>query len=126
MMKTKTESKTMKSKLELQNIIEKILLKHRIDISSHSYYLRLSLPSYDDLVIEKKGEQIHFGYFLPNPKSDLNPLVVFDNNNKGYWRLNKIELILGGIDKNQLMDWQKKYADNITKQGWLENGVRIE
>jgi hypothetical protein len=116
----------MKSKLELQNIIEKILLKHGIDISSHSYYLRLSLPSFDDLVIEKKGEQIHFGYFLPNPKSDLNPLVVFDYNKGRPWRLEKIDLILGGIDKNQLMDWQKKYAENIKKQLWLENGVRVE
>lgn len=115
----------MKSKLELQNIIEQILLEHRIDLSAHSYYLRLSLPSFDDLVIEKKGDVIHFGYYLPNPKGDLNPLVVFDYN-KGYWLLKKIDLILGGIDKSQLMDWQKKYAENITKQGWRENGVRIE
>jgi hypothetical protein len=115
----------MKHKLELQNIIEQILLRHSIDILSQSYYLRLSLPSYDDLVIEKKGDQILFGYFLPNPKGDLNPLVLF-NYNKGYWLLKKIDLILGGIDKNQLMDWQKKYAENITKQLWLENGVRIE
>ena len=115
----------MESKLELQNICEKILLKQGIDLSSNSYYLRLSLPSYDELVIEEEGEQIHLGYYLPNPKGDLNPLVVF-NYNKEYWLLKKIDLILGGVSKSQLNDWQKKYAENITKQGWRENGVRIE
>lgn len=125
MMKSKTESKAMKNKLELQNIIEQILLRHGIDISAPSYYLRLSLPSFDDLVIEKKGDHILFGYYLPNPKGDLNPLVVFEYN-RGYWRLNKIELISGRISRSQLMDWQKKYAENITKQGWRENGVRVE
>ena len=124
-MKSKTESKVMRSKLEIQTIIEKILLKHGIDLSSHSYYLRLSLPSYDDFVIEKEGYKIHIGFYLPNPKGDLNPLVVFEFN-KGYWLLKKIDLILGGIDKNQLMDWQKNYAANIKKQRWLENGEKVE
>ena len=116
----------MKNKLELQNIIEQLLLKHGIDISSHIYYLRLSLPSFNDLVIEKEGEKVHFGYYLPNPKGDLNPFVVFDYNKGRPWLLEKIDLILGGIDKSQLMDWQRKYAENITKQGWRENGVRVE
>lgn len=124
-MKIKTESKEMSSKLELQAKIEKILLRHGIDLSSHSYYLRLSLSSYDDLVIKKEGDQIHFGYYLPNPKADLNPLVLFDYN-KGHWVLKKIDLILGGIDKSQLMDWQEKFSANIKKQGWRENGIRVE
>ena len=45
-------------KLEIQSIIEKILQKHNIDPSAESYYLKLRMPSYDDLVIEKEGEQI--------------------------------------------------------------------
>ncbi len=125
MTRNNKRKKVERTKLELQVIAEKILLKHNIDLSSHWYYLRLRIPSYDDLIIEKGDGQVLFGYYLPNPKGDLNPLVVFNYNN-GYWVLEKIDLILGGINKNQLTDWQKKYAENITNQGWLENGVRVD
>jgi hypothetical protein len=42
-------------KNDIQTIIEKILQKHNIDSSSESYFIKLSMPNYDDLVIEKEG-----------------------------------------------------------------------
>ena len=39
---------TKKNKLEIQNIIEKILQKHNIDPSGEDYFLKLRIPGYDD------------------------------------------------------------------------------
>lgn len=43
------------AKLEIQRITEKILAKHGIDPTAGSYYLRLSMRSYMDFIIEKEG-----------------------------------------------------------------------
>ncbi len=48
---------TMDGRLQIQFIAEKILRKHDIDPASESYYLKLRMPNYDDLVIEKDGER---------------------------------------------------------------------
>ncbi len=45
---------TPNKKLEIQNIVEKILAKYNIDPSAESYFLKLSKPHYDDLVIERR------------------------------------------------------------------------
>ncbi len=47
---------TMDGRLQIQFIAEKILRKHNIDPASESYYLKLRMPGYDDLVIEKHSE----------------------------------------------------------------------
>jgi hypothetical protein len=49
---------TMSGKLEIQFIAEKILRNHNIDPSAESYFLKLRMPNYDDLVIEKEGKQV--------------------------------------------------------------------
>lgn len=51
------------TKPEIQNIIEKILAKHNIDPTAGSYYLKLSLRSYMDLIIEKEGNQVLVGHY---------------------------------------------------------------
>jgi hypothetical protein len=55
------------SRLDIQNVVEKILRKHNIDPSTESYYLKLSMPNFDDLVIEKEGEQILVGHYYHIP-----------------------------------------------------------
>lgn len=52
------------NKLEILNIIEEILQKHNVDPSEESYFLKLGKPSYDDLVIEKEGEQVLLGHTI--------------------------------------------------------------
>lgn len=49
-------------KLSIRTIIEKILYKHKIAPDIFEYYLKLRMPSYDDLVIEKVGEQMLAGH----------------------------------------------------------------
>ena len=47
MMKSKTQSKATKRKLEIQTLAEKILKKHNLD-ASKDFYLKLSMPPYQD------------------------------------------------------------------------------
>ena len=133
---------TDNNKLDIQKITEKILQKHNIDPSVDSYYLKLSMPSYDDLVIEKEGEQILVGHYYHHPSGDLisDPVLAFDYNG-GYWYPVRVEQILGEVTCSYIEDgkrmiypdkikefksFQRMFARNIKGQGWLENGVRIK
>jgi hypothetical protein len=131
----------MNGRLEIQFIVEKILRKHSIDPSAESYYLKLRMPNYDDLVLEKEGEQILVGHYYHHPSGDLisDPVLALDYNN-GYWYPVRIEQTLGDITCSYLENgkrmiypdrirefrsFQRMFARNIKEQGWLEDGVRI-
>ena len=60
---------TKNNKHEIQHIIEKILQKHNIDPSGEDYFLKLRIPGYDNLVIEKMGEQVLVYYYDIKSKS---------------------------------------------------------
>jgi hypothetical protein len=128
-------------KLEIQNIVENILMKHSIDPSAHSYYLKLRMPNYDDLVIEKEGEQVLVGHYYHHPSGDLisDPVFAFDYN-EGYWFPVRIEQVFGDTICSYLKDgerwkyprrikefksFQRMFANNIRDQGWLEDGVKV-
>jgi hypothetical protein len=128
-------------KLEIQNIVEKILQKHNIDPSAESYYLKLRMPNYDDLVIEKEGEQVLVGHYYHHPSGDLisDPVLAFDYC-YGYWFPVRIELALGDticsfIENGKRMiypsrmkefkSFQRMFARNIKDQKWLENGEKV-
>lgn len=132
----------MNGRLEIQYIVEKILLKHNIDPSEDSYYLKLRKPSYDDLVFEKEGEQVLVGHYYHHPSGDLisDPVLAFDYNH-GRWFPVRIELALGDticsyIDNGKRMiypgripefkSFQSMFARNIREQGWLENGEKVD
>ncbi len=87
---------TMDGRLQIQFIAEKILRKHNIDPASESYYLKLRMPNYDDLVIEKDGEQVLVGHYYHHPSGDLisDPVLAFDYNG-GYWFPVRIEQVFG-------------------------------
>ncbi len=129
-------------KLEIQIIVEKILQKHNIDPSAHTYYLKLRMESYDDLVLEKEGEQILVGHYYHHPSGDLisDPVLVFDYNG-GYWFPVRIEQVLGDTICSYLEDgvrwkyprkikefrlFQKMFAKNIEEQGWLGDGMKVD
>lgn len=129
------------NRFEIQNIVEKILRKYSIDPSGESYYLKLSMRNFDDLVIEKEGEQVLVGHYYHHPSGDLisDPVLAFDYNN-GYWYPVRIEQVFGDtvcsfVENGKRMiypdrikefnSFQKMFAKNIREQGWLENGVRI-
>ena len=129
------------NRLEIQNIIEKILRKNNIDPSADTYFLKLRMPSYDNLVLEKEGEQILVGHYYHHPSGDLisDPVLAFDYN-QGYWFPVRIELALGDticsfLDNGKRMvypdrikefkSFQRMFAKNIRDQKWLENGEKV-
>jgi hypothetical protein len=128
-------------RLEIQNIVEKILRKHNIDPSAESYYLKLRMPNYDDLVIEKEGEQVLVGHYYHHPSGDLisDPVLALDYNH-GYWYPVRIEQVFGDtvcsfVENGKRMiypgrvrevkSFQRMFARNIKEQGWLEDGVKV-
>ena len=132
---------TKNNKFEMQNIIEKILQKHNIDPSAESYYLKLRKRNYDDLVIEKEGEQVLVGHYYHHPSGDLisDPVLAFDYNG-GYWYPVRIEQTLGDtvcsfVENGKRMiyparikefkSFQRMFARNIREQRWLEDGVMV-
>ena len=129
-------------KNDIQTIIEKILQKHNIDSSSESYFIKLSMPNYDDLVIEKEGEQILVGHYYHHPSGDLisDHVLAFDYN-KGNWFPVRIEQTLGDVTCSfmengkrmiyperikEFKSFQRMFAKNIREQRWLENGEMVE
>jgi hypothetical protein len=131
---------TKDNRLEIQNIAEKILRKHNIDPAAESYFLKLRMPNYDDLVIEKEGEQVLVGHYYHHPSGDLisDPVLAFDYN-EGYWYPVRIEQTLGDtvcsfVEDGKRMiyparikefkSFQRMFARNIREQLWLENGVK--
>jgi hypothetical protein len=133
---------TKNNKFEIQNIVEKILQKHNIDPSAESYYLKLRMPNYDDLVVEKEGRQVLVGHYYHHPSGDLisDPVLAFDYN-QGYWYPVRIEQVLGDticsfIEKGKRMIYparikdfkvfQRVFAKNIDVQGWLEDGIKVD
>ncbi len=131
----------MNGRLEIQIIIEKILRKHNINPSAESYYLKLRMPNYDDLVIEKEGRQVLVGHYYHHPSGDLisDPVLAFDYD-KGHWYPVRIEQVLGDtfcsfIENGKRMiypgrirefkSFQNMFARNIRDQKWLEYGEKV-
>ncbi len=127
-------------KLEIQSIIEKILLKHNIDPTA-DFYLKLSMPPYMDLVLERNGNTILVGHYREE-NGDLisDPVLAMEDEN-GYWYPLRIELWCGDTicsfwenDKRMIIpgnikefkSFQRMFARNIREQGWLENGAKVE
>ncbi len=109
---------TVMGKLYIQAIIEEILLKNCIQPSANGFYLKLSMPSYDDLEIAKFGEQI-----LVKLQNDE---FAFDYN-KGKWiPVGMNNRMINPYTIKIFMIFQANCGRKIKEQGWLENGVKIQ
>ncbi|HEX7628139.1 MAG TPA: hypothetical protein VF354_04365 [Candidatus Methanoperedens sp.] len=132
---------TNNCKLEIQNIIEKILQKHNIDPSG-DYFLKLRLTNYDDLIIEKMGEHIRIGNYYIHPSGDYisDPVFAFEYH-QGYWFPVRIELLFGHkfcrISHDGILMiypeiikvfilFQRMFAKNIEDQKFLEIGEEVD
>ena len=142
MSKKSNNNAYQKRHLEIQAITEKILTKHGINPSAHEFYLKLGMCNYDDLVIEKEGEQVLVGHYYHHPSGDLisDPVLAFDYN-CGVWFPVRIEQTMGdticGYFENgkrmiyparikEFKSFQRMFARNIRGQKWLENGMKVE
>jgi len=120
--------------MKIQTIALEILKKNGID-PAKEFYLKLSKPNYDDLVIERCGNDVFVGhYFDQNGDRVPDPVLVMDYNG-GYWFPVRIEQTLGETPVSYMQDgrrmiyparikefksFQAMFARNIKAQGWLE------
>ncbi len=131
-------------KLEIQNIVEKILAKHGID-STKDFYLKLSMELYQDLIMERNGSIILVGHYREEG-GDLisDPVLAMECTSRecGYWYPVRIEQWCGDTicsywrdDKHQMIypdrikefkSFQRMFAKNIREQQWLERGIKVE
>ena len=126
-------------KLEIQIITEKILAKHGIDYSK-DLYLKLSMPPYMDLVMERNGSIILVGHYYVQ-EGDLisDPVLALEDIN-GVWHPVRIEQWCGDTicsfwegDKRMIYpnrikefkSFQRMFARNIREQGWLERKINM-
>lgn len=127
-------------KLEIQNTIERILQKHGVD-ATRDFYLKLTMPPYMDLVIERNGDIVLVGHYREE-NSDLisDPVLAMEDLN-GIWSPVRIEQWCGDTvcsfyENEKLMiypermkefrSFQRIFARNIREQQWLKNGAKAE
>lgn len=105
---------TANTKLEIQDIIEKILYKRRVDPGGYKYDFRLRMPTYFDPLIGRRGKQglseqngdlilfvkkldryIRIGqYYEDNGDLMSDPVIAIDYN-YGKWIPIRIERVIG-------------------------------
>jgi hypothetical protein len=124
--------------MEIQNIVEKILAKNNID-STKDFYLKLTMPPYMDLVLERNGDIILVGHYREE-NGDLisDPVLAMEGGE--IWSPIRIELWCGDTicafyeDEKRMIypervkefrAFQRMFARNIREQGWLENGEKV-
>jgi hypothetical protein len=126
-------------KMEIQNIVEKVLAKHNI-AATKDFYLKLTMPPYMDLVLERNGDIILVGHYREE-NGDLISDPVLAMEGQEIWAPVRIELWCGDTicafyqdgkrkiypDKiKEFRFFQRMFARNIREQKWVENGVRVE
>jgi hypothetical protein len=132
----------------MQRIMTEIAAKHGLDLEAPEAHLRLELPPYEPLVIEKVGRHLvsvaH--YYEQNGDLVADPDVVFFT---GYGEWVPLEITLpppGGYrvyavvspdgaevtrldvrGQAELADFvEELWAHNVEEQGWAEEGRREE
>lgn len=120
--------------MAIQKIATEILKKNGINPDAGEFYLKLSKPNFDDLVIERCGDDVFVGhYFNQNGDRVPDPVLVMDYSG-GYWYPVRIEQILGetpvSFTENgkrmvyparvkEFKSFQAMFAKNIKDQGWI-------
>jgi hypothetical protein len=126
-------------KLEIQTVTEKILAKHGID-ATKDFYLKLSMPPYMDLIMERNGSIILIGHYYVQEGDLISDPVLALEDISGYWHPVRIEQWCGDTicsfwegDKRliypnrikEFRSFQRMFARNIREQGWLESGMKV-
>jgi len=127
-----------KNRMEIQTIVEKILAKHNIN-PSQDFYLKLTMPAYMDLVLERNGDIILVGHYREE-NGDLisDPVLAMEGGE--IWSPIRIELWCGDTicafyeDEKRMIYperikefrvFQRMFARNIREQGWGEKGEKV-
>jgi hypothetical protein len=134
----------VKTSKKMQEVITRLAARHGLDLSAPEARLRLDMPGFDRLVIERTDEKLvsvaHYyeqdGRLIPDPR-----IVFFTGESD--WIPMEITQVLGGhricavlsthdqevvlvnsLDQMSLALFAEDWAWNIESQGWLEHGEK--
>lgn len=137
----------MRHAIELQQIIKEIAEKHGLDLTAPEAHLKLTMPNFDPLVIEKIGKnQISVAhYFVQEGDMMADPdLVLFTGYiawvpteitqapfgiyNKVAWLTDDGRQVDRFLPTSQaaLADFANEFGRQIRANGWLEHGQRAD
>ncbi len=131
---------------QMTTVITSIATRHNIDLHKKDAHLRLDMPGFDRLCIERIGPRCiavaH--YFEMNGDLIAEPDIVFFVDSIGVWFPISISQSLTGWREyaelndagtalvryqpqaqKDLAEFAEMWAQNIRDQGWLEAGVRF-
>lgn len=136
------------TKLEVQDIIEKILYKRRVDPGGYKYDFRLRMPTYFDPLMERAGSDesmwqngdlilfikkldryIRIGqYYEDNGDHTSNPVLALDYN-YGRWIPIRIERIIGDtvysyIENDKRVIYPDKLEEFMAFQRMFAQNIR--
>lgn len=135
----------MKTCPKMQDFVERLALKHGVDLSLVGAHLRVDLPGFDRLVVERLTPYAisvaH--YFEQNGDLVPEPDIVYHTQSSEGWVPIEIaqslmgfaSLVAGGYlgpivpgSQSDNLDgvavFSEMWADNLLAQGWLEKGER--
>jgi len=134
----------VKTSKKMQEVITRLATKYGLDLSRPDARLRLGMPGFDRLVIEKTGEKTvsvaHYYEQYGRPIAD--PEIIFFTGDSG-WIALEITQVLGGqrvyavlssdgqevalinaVDQASLALFAEDWAHNLEIQGWLEEAEK--
>ena len=126
--------------MEIKTIVGKLLRKHEVDVSK-DFYLKLTMPPYMDLVIQRNEDIVAVGHYIEH-KGELigDPVLVFSCV-QNEWLPLGIEQFTGDticayfdngkrvVYQDRIKEFnafQKMFALNLKEQGWLKNGEKVQ
>lgn len=134
----------MKTSKKMQAVVTRLADKHGLDLTATEAYLRLDMPGFDRLVIERAGiNQVRVAHYFDQQGNLIpDPEIIFFTGNSD-WVPIKITQVIGGhrvyavptpdgqsvimTNPNRQADlasFVEMWAKNIKIQGWLEEGVK--
>ena len=134
----------MKTSNKMQEVVTQLAAKHGLDLSQPGASLRLDMPGFDRLVIERTGEKLVSVAHTYEQDERLmpDPEIVFFTGESG-WIPMEINQIVGGrrvyatlspdgqelalvnpVDQASLALFAEDWANNIEAQGWLRHGEK--
>lgn len=135
----------MKTCPKMKEIIGKLCEKHGIDLSQQRAHIRLDMPGFDRLCIERiSGNAVSVAhYFEMNGDLVAEPDIVFFIDAQGYWIPVEITQSMTGwhrvVEFNEdgtkiarfqrerqadIAEFAEVWAQNIVDQAWLTNATR--
>lgn len=119
---------------KFQQVVTELAAQHKLDLTAPVCHVRLSMPGYTDLVIEKRDpDHISVGHILDDGMPDPYFTLNMNREGDGDWYPTETRMLFfaGRIQpiraRAQLMDSiyfiNDVWADNLRGQGWLTDAT---